>query len=489
MEKKSFIDKDLIFLFFVSIAINFFYLRLIDKYTYFWGYKYIQSEIAYNFCISNSFKINKDRVSKLNNDYQTCRKNQEYKVQEYKNLDHSQYLEADIYPDVDITPWYSLILGLLWKLTHSFSSKDIIYLQILLFSLCIILVYQTAYILFKSSHYAFAVSLSTILFFPLIFHNVVVLRDIWPFYSTTVLLYTIFSYLYNEKSIVYVFVGGIFFSICQLVRFTSFATLCTIAFCLFIYALMRFFCRKKVFLIINSLIITNILFYWVPFFAYNLHVYQRFFISSLGQVVLEGFGEVENKWGYKCDDAWFRFFMHKKFNLQSGTPECDERAKELVIKAICEEPLFYISLVIKRLGQVILPDMNWLPYFFDDECYTQLQTKNERFQYILDQCHSSYKNLIFNFFSHFYIRLYILLGYLGLLLMFFNGHRKMAFLLMNIIVSSWFIIFIHVECRYILYTFGFIPYGLGYLYIYLLEIILRLKRKIFVFSVDPDQII
>lgn len=462
------------FLFFLSLILNFCLLEFnYNDWSYCTGYKIMLAEPAYDFYRNNSTYFNNERCKYLHSLL-----SKEHKLLEYAEIDHSQFGESKDRLIVAITPWYSILLGSLWKLTDSLSYKDIIYLQIFLFSFCLMLLYMIAFMLFESEAYALGVGLSTLLFFPLVFHNVLVIREIWPFYGIVLIIYGLLSYFYQEGTLAQVLVGGIFFALCQLMRPQALTSLIFLLCFCFLGTLFSYINFKKFLQCSGMLISSNIICFWLPFMAYNKVVYDRYVVSSVGEILLEGLGEQENKWGYQWNDSWFADFMQKQFGLKEGTPECDEKARELFFRSIYEEPLFYIKSIRKRIFKLILPDFVWCPALFNDAAYTRLTSVKERIVYLYSHS-STFIGFLKMFFSHLYVRLYVMIAYLGLLLMFLQGYGRISLLLLTLLTSSWFVVFLHLEDRYVLYSFGFLPFSFAYCGWYVYKKLAQLISKYF----------
>lgn len=111
---------------------------------------------------------------------------------------------------INDTVGYGVVLGLLWKITHSLQFIDIQWLQILIFILLMPLFYQTALLLFGSEHIAWWSSTAQLLFLPLGAFNIQAVRDVWAYYALLILLYCVLKYL-RQGSLCALVMGCIFF--------------------------------------------------------------------------------------------------------------------------------------------------------------------------------------------------------------------------------------------------------------------------------------
>jgi len=74
-----------------------------------------------------------------------------------------------------------------------------------------LLIYQIGLMLFDSTAVAFYSGIALLCFFPIIFLNVQVLRDIWAYYGLVILLYTSLRFLHAQTSLWHLAIGGILF--------------------------------------------------------------------------------------------------------------------------------------------------------------------------------------------------------------------------------------------------------------------------------------
>ena len=182
-------------LFSMAIALNTLYFFWLDHFEYheMWSISE-NSDIGYNFCTYHSLKKNLDRIEAMGN--LMFKKGHFVSV---KEINPEQYGEPTIYRDVTDTVGYGVLLGLLWKLTGSFSYLDVQLLQILLFSLLMFLWYQLGLWFFKKPCHAFLWGLSVLLFLPIFYLNVQTNRDVWAYYGSFFLFYLVLRYIHFYK--------------------------------------------------------------------------------------------------------------------------------------------------------------------------------------------------------------------------------------------------------------------------------------------------
>ena len=457
-------------MFIISIILNSAYLYVYRKNIYCDGLLKPHGEIAYNLYKHNSTKINPERAGKL-----AILEHQTGKRADYYEIDHESYGPPKQYRNHLDTIGYGFLIGLLWKITGSLNYLDIQLLQLLLFSLMLLFFYQIAFMLFGTRQTALFSCIALLLFFPAIFLNVQVCRDIWPFYSSVILIYAICKYLHSKSDYITPTIAESLVGLMQFMRphsFTLILTTCTVLVGYIFFSKVspstkaspstyeRFIKITKLIFIIFA---TNILFFWVPFMAYNKIAYNRYVVSASGIALIHGLGEFDNPWGYKLDDAWYTEFMEK--NYPDLTPlEQEEKTKELFYKAVKENPWYYIRSVLRRIPRFIAPGLPSFNYQDKAEIYHMYMTGTPISKLIKIVTRSPM--ILFDFVArHLYIGLFLFLAYLGLLLALFK-RRFFAFFLLffGVIATGYSIILIHPDHRYIIPYYTFFAMFVGYLF-------------------------
>lgn len=471
MKTIKLINKDAFILFVFAFLINFIFLYFNYSSHYYDGYKMLHGEIAYNILKHGSTKSNEENRDYL---HKLWRANNLVAPEIRELLEYSHNVPT-VYPTNDIHIGYSLVMALVWFFTGTFRYFDVLLLQILIFSLLMFLWYQIAYFFFEDRLVALCSGVALLAFFPIVFLNVHVLRDVWPYYGIVVLLYGILAYLYGKIGIPLLVVLFSFFSICQFIRPPIFAVVITLLTVLVGGLFFKTFDLKKVVIISVCLLGTNVVVFWLPYVVYNEYAYGHLFVGPVGQNLLEGLGEFSNPWGYKLEDAWFSIFIRETYGLRRGTQEADDKAKELAYRAIREKPLFYLECIVKRLHRLFLPALSWFQWLYNDAEYDQIESFFNRVYYIFS--HLNIRHVFIDFIArHIYIRLFLLIGYIGMVLALIKGRCfAVALLLIGIISSSYSVVLSHVEHRYLVPTYSVFSFFVGYFFA---EIIMYFKRKV-----------
>jgi len=419
----------------LALLLNGIFLWHYDASQYF-AISQLHGQIGYNIVQHCSYNINSEVT-----EYCGKLQQKEGRLIDYHEIMHQDFGKPQNVFPINDTIGYGILLGMLWKLTSSFGFFDVQLLHIIIYALLMIIFYHIALLLFGNTTVALYCGISQLFFFPLIWLNVQPVRDVWAYYGLLVLLYGVLQFLLQFqqfKSWFVVAACGTFFSICQFIRPSVFLALITLSVVSILYACYAQQIKKVIamLLLVWSL---NGLFFWVPFFTYNLHTYNRWFVGPVGQDLLEGLGEFENPWGYHLCDRWLANYVGKKYNVVYGTPTFDDAAKKEFYTALYTNPLFYISTIIQRIPQVILPALPWM-YCHDCAMSLKLQL------------------------SKWYIRLFLFFGYLGFLSALIQKRYFFLIVVIGLILGGLGKLPSHIEYRYLIPFYWVFSLGIGWLY-------------------------
>lgn len=361
---------------------------------------------------------------------------------------HAQQLFAPTgeYNAITDTVGYGVLLGLIWKLTGSLRYRDVQFVQIGMLSLLMLLIYGLAMMLFGNVIYARCVSLCFLFFFPLMSLNVQVLRDIWAYYGVLVLLFFLMYYFVGKKSLWYVCCAAVFFSLCQWIRPTIALALITLPAVFGIATLFGKFTAQRFFKAFTLVFIVNVCVFWLPFMVYNKIAYDRYLVGPVGQDLIEGLGEFPNRWGYQLSDSAFITIITEKYhpNKPHGTPEFDDYGIIEFKKAYAQDPWFYFSTLVRRIPQIIFPA---LPFIFHDvSSYEHMQTITDKIVHSFSSI-----DLFIDFICrHIFVRLLLLIGYIGMLYMLKDRQWfALALLFFGVMCIGYGKFPSHIEYRYL----------------------------------------
>ena len=458
-------NKHALLLFCLSLGLNFIFLFFNRKNLFVDGLIKSHGEVAYNIYKYNSIKINPARMGEL---YKLESKTKQRA--DYYEIDHEKFGPPTAYRNYGDTIGYGVLIGLIWKITNSLNYLDIQILQILIFSFLMFLFYYIAFILFSSYIIAFLSGIALLLFFPIIYLNVQVFRDIWPYYASIILLFTQLRFLYNNKKWSQLFICGTLFALIQFMRPPIFLLLITTSIVLMLYSL----CSSKLKLthilkLSLTLFALNFIFFWIPFMTYNKIAYNQYLVGPTGVNFIQGIGEFPNKWGYKLSDGWYPNHMKEEIESLSEI-ERDNKAKDLFLSAVKEEPLYYLSCIIKRVPRLLFPGLPWFNYQDTKELYLMYVTGTPLSEIIK----LIFRNptITFDFVArHVYIGFYLLFAYLGIILALIRKkYFTVLILFCGIIFASYYVIFAHIDHRYLIPYYGLFSFFVGYFLCNILKI-------------------
>lgn len=434
------------------LNIIFLYINYGNK-EYVTGVLHPHGEVGFNVYKYNSIKISPERLNAVLN-----LQEEQASLVNYNQIDHTQFSYPTAYRNIFDTVGYGVLLGLLWKVTNSLHYLDVQILQIIIFSLLMILIYLNALMLWGSSTIAFNCGMAHLLFLPLAFQNVQANRDIWAYYGVLICLYAMLRCIYKNASWKELFFLFSIYSLTQFIRFISFLIPILILCCM---SCICFYYKKyyiNFFKLASSMVLALVLFCITPLVIYNTMVFHQLWVFPSGVWLIEGLGDYENPWGYKCNDAWVSNFIKNNYNAEMGTLEGDICAKKLFLKNLQENPWIFIKNCMRRLKGFFLPNLPWS--FYPESLYSKEASLYEKAK----KAFSSFTVFCDLMTRALYIRLYLLLSYIGLFLLFVRRRYFEFFLILGIILSSWGVIVSHIEYRYLVPFYCFSSLSIGYLF-------------------------
>lgn len=420
-----------------ALIINFIFLYFHNP-SYYYTMTQLHGQVGYNINTFGSVQINPELT-----DYMHQQRIVQGKLVEYDQL--AKEFEPPTKPFIiNDTIGYGIILGLLWKLTHSFKFMDVQILQIIIFSLLMLLLYRIMFILSGSAAIAFACCIAQFFYFPILAMNVQPVRDIWAYYGLIILLYGILTYFFEQRSWWILAVCSIGFSVCQFIRPSVFLALLTMLCVIAVYGMVQRAYLKRSMIIVVTALVFNVMCFWMPFMTYNKINYDRYFVGPVGLDLLEGLGEFENPWGYKLSDEWAGQFIEKKYEVKSGTPEFDDACKKEFMHALDGNKSLYFMNIARRIPQLIVPGLPWI--YQAQSPYGDALSLSEKIQKIF----SSWNFFLDFLMRHIYIRLLLVLGYLGMFVALAQRRYFMlSIMLIGVLCGGLGKLPSHIEYRYL----------------------------------------
>ena len=250
------------------------------------------------------------------------------------------------------TPGYAFLLAGSWKL---FGKKRYIYvqvIQVLIDTFMIFLIFQIG-----NNFFNWQIGLLAGCFYALYLPQarlaVAANRDTWATFAVIISLYLLSRMIKNpnrSKRWIYYILVGLVIGLFTWVR-------PTLAFIPIFIGIALFFkdgIKECLIAVVASMLVVFITF-WLPFMITNYRDFGRPFVGPLGQGLWEGMGNVgENKYGFVLDDGKaYEWAKNQGCEYEYGTPEYDDFLKEYAIKVIKQDPLFYLSTVVRRFPKTI----------------------------------------------------------------------------------------------------------------------------------------
>ncbi len=454
MQAIPLINKHALILTFLALIVNGIFLYMHNPKVYF-AITQAHGHIGYNLYKHNSIGMDPDLTDHMRNQM-----HEQGQLIDYKGIaDQECKKPTEPFP-INDTIGYGVLLGLLWKLTHSLQFYDVQLLQIIMFCIMMLFYYQVAYLLFGSAQIAFMCGLMHLLFFPLIAYNVMPVRDIWAYYGLLILCYAVLSYVHKQISPVSMSLCLIFFAGCLWIRPTLASAAIMMTLFLMGYAYTKMNIRKRCIKLIVFLWITMGLLFWLPFMYFNIKQYNRLLVSPAGQSLLEGLGELPNQWGHKLNDEYVNDFISDKYGYTYGTVAFDEAAMHEFKQCVKEDPWHFGKTLIYRLPDILLPGLQWI--FYEQSPYAHCQGAVHKLACAL----SSLPNIINFFLRHMWMRLYLLLGYVGIYVMLRKQQYMASIFIVTCLFSGLSTYASHIEYRYIVPFYWVFSFCVGYLLTY-----------------------
>lgn len=449
-------------LFALALVTNLVWLMFIHnkKHEFYYGPPSFHGEIAYNFYKANDVRVNRTRMGDHYYLYDRGL------LPNYRMINHEKYKDEPLgFRPVCDTIGYGVLLGLLWKLTGTLSFRDVQIVQILIFSFLFFLLFQIALFVFRSSMAAFIGCLLTLfLYHPLVFFNVQIFRDIWAYYATVALLFGTLWFLWGKGSYSVFLITAIFASACQWIRANAVGFVALLILMLLAGAVFRKLPFQKALLSITTIVMVNVLLFWIPFTAYNRKAYGRSFVSPLGQSLVTGFGDAENSDGFEPSDAAVCKRIEDCYKARYGTAEFDESAFGYFWATFKKSPWLYLNGLLRRVFHALIPP--FYSYMPDIEIFEgRWSSFRERSAFFIK--HLTVKRVLHIIFNRIAIWLFLAIGYLGIFFAIRGLPMWPVLFLLSVIIAGWPLVLTCIQTRHLLPFYW--PFGLfGGYFLYLM---------------------
>lgn len=372
-------------------------------------------------------------------------------------------------PNMKDTIGYGVLLGLLWKATGATQFYWVILLQVLLLTLSLCLLYQAIFWFYQDRQKAAFSIFGVFAFLPAFYLNVQPVKDMWSFYGTVVLLWALIGLMQHKIDKKILCGSAVFFAVCQWMRPTVFGVLMVLLIIglpvFYIYFKHHVGVLKK---LLIYFFIANLMVFWVPFVLYNKVAFNRFFVGPTGLALLVSFADFPNPWGVECSEDWVARHVQERYpNLDcvNETQEFDDAAKSIFIEYFEQEPFLYFKNLLYRVLGMFFVNMPWTAQFSDFVGYNSCHSK---FEALCQAWHTGVFETVRFCFFFLYIRLFLLLAYVGFFWLLLEKQFILPFLVIIAVVGNCGEVLSHIELKYLMQCYGFLGIFAG-LFVFFLQ--------------------
>lgn len=337
---------------------------------------------------------------------------------------------------------YPLLVYGIWKIT---GSPNLLYpkiLNIILFGLFSVFLFQVVLLFVKNPLMAWWCSLGVVLFPPLIGTAIVWNREIFQYFGIILFLYCFLLYVKENNKISFLIVGSVVCVLLQWVRPSLFATFCILSLVGLCWPLLETVSWKKIKTFLMIFWIINIFLFWIPFCSFNKLTYGTYFMAPIGEMKLS------RLLGPSFPDGFhFPLFGHAHIPakmMKAGELKAqnfDDACLEYYYQLKEKYPYQEYKAFMYRLIMILVQDIDWR--------VPRMVTVNQpmKIKQILQYTLSNpifLIELFFRFIVHF-IRI---IGFLGILLAFSRRqYMLLLFFIIGVMYSSGYILLSHIESR------------------------------------------
>lgn len=379
-----------------------------------------------------------------------------------------QFNTVSIYDPI----FYSAFCALLWQLLGSANLCSLKILNIILFSFLMIWLFRVLLLLFDDKSKVFVAAFSVLLYFPLLYTNIAIPRDVHHYYFFVIFFYFMLTYVLKNKKIPFLIPGALLVVFCQWVRPPLLSSLVVLSALMLFWAWLEPSLRKKTCTSLSIFWLTSLLLFWLPFCAFNKITYNRYFLSALGENMLSSLYGAPLPNGDALEHSMGKFVLRKTGNqMTCGSIASDTICMDLYKEYIVKYPLHSLKCMYIRLKAMLWYDLPWRQH---DPYSVTMQTS----RWFKLKLALSTPSLFFEFFARVYICILLVFGYLGACIAFFRKEYKLLiFMIFGVIFSSGYSWLFHIEER-VLAVHNW-PFGIfaGYFVLYVIESVVAALRS------------
>lgn len=380
-----------------------------------------------------------------------------------------QFNTVSIYDPI----FYSAFCASLWRILGAPSWWPLKILNIILFSFLTILLFKALSILFVDKKKALVSTFGVLMFFPLAYTNLAIPRDVHHYYFFVIFLYFALTYIFQKKSIGFLFLGALGIVFCQWVRPPILSSFVVLSLLIILWGQIESKYKEKMYASLSVFWLTSIFLFWIPFCLFNKITYNKYFLSALGENMLSSLYGVPYPDGDVQEHSVGQFVERKVgHKMNCGSIESDNVCMNLYKEYATRYPFHILKCMLIRVRQMLWYDLSWRNY----NPYKVTTSTSRWFKLKLALTSPS---MFFEFFARIYIRLLLVFGYIGMIIAYYRREYKiLIFMIFGVILSSGYSWLFHIEDRVLAvhnWPFGlFAGYFLSFCYEFL---ILFIKNK------------
>lgn len=376
-----------------------------------------------------------------------------------KEVSASEFNIVSIYDPI----FYSIFCAWFWKLLGAPSLWFLKLLNIIIFSLLMIWLFRVLELLFEDKKKALMGAFGVLLFFPLLYTNISIPRDAHHYYAFIIFLYFILTFVISEKKISFLIPGALLFVFCQWARPCILSSFVILTGLFLLWGFIESSYREKFIKSLSVFWIISFLFFWIPFLIFNKITYDKYYVIPQGEALLGSLYGAPFPDGDAVEHTTGKFVLRKTGHyMKCGSIESDNICMSLYKEYVLKYPYHRLKCMFIRLKTMLWYDLPWRQY---DPYLVTTQTSR---WFKLKLALTSPK-LFLEFFARLYMRILLVLGYLGILIAFWRKEYKLLiFMIIGVVFSSGYSWLFHIEDRILAvhnWPFGiFAAYFLSYCY-------------------------
>lgn len=356
----------------------------------------------------------------------------------YTQQPSNTFSKASVYDPIA----FSVFISWLWRLCGAPSMLYLKLLSMLFFIVSTLGLVRILEFFLCNKQKAFFATLGVLAYVPLGFHVIENVRDVYHYYFFILFLYALCSFISEKRTYFFIIISALLCSLCQWIRPPLFSSVVVLTGLAFLWALFEEKYKKKIFYFLLLFWSVNIITFWIPFCVFNKHVYGEYFVSPRGEALLSGMYGITLPDGDFVEHTTGHFILRKTGHfMRCGSLESDDICMDWFKTYLEKYPLHYFKCMIKRISYMLWYDMPW-------RRSNPFAITQETSRWFKLQLACSSPALFFEFFIRIYLRILLVMGYIGILFAFLKKeYRLLTWLVVGVMFSSGYSWLFHIEDR------------------------------------------